>query len=103
MTEPGESTPDELSIYLDPEVHVRPDPGITIGDDGRPRLIFEGHAVHGDCWTLYYMENPDDPGTTVEERVIGGRAEDVDWALDQARTWLSSDWLEIRNARRESN
>jgi hypothetical protein len=67
-----------------------PDPGSVVFDDrGTPMLQwYDRYPIgrsHQPCWVLFYLE-PDGSGT--EDYPIGGKLEDVDWALEQARERL---------------
>ncbi len=76
-----------------PEIEVvvlDEDPGdVTFDERDTPLLQFERHPEHGPAWTLYYPE-PD--GNGVDSHVIGGRVEDLEWALAQAREHLAWVW-----------
>ena len=68
------------------QVVVAPDPGdVMFDDDGTPMLAWSWHPEFGEGWSLYTMDSSDG----VEDYFIGGRVEDVDWALGKAREWLA--------------
>ena len=92
---------------LEPKVVVLPDPAhrqfdddlgsgdVVFDEESRPILQWMQHPAHRgrEGWVLWYPE-PD--GNGVEDCPIGGRLDDVDWALEQAREHLRWRWSEGR-------
>ena len=63
--------------------------------DERPMLTWGRHPCHGNGWTLWYLEDPDSPTSGVDDYFIPGDLTDVDFAVQEAQTWL-----ELRERRR---
>lgn len=57
--------------------------------DGRPMLTWGFHPVHGNGWTLWYLEDPDSPTSGVDDYFIPGDLTDVDEAVASAKSWLA--------------
>ena len=55
---------------------------------GRPMLTWGHHPIHGNGWTLSYLED-DSETAAVEDYFISGDLTDVDEAVASARRWLS--------------
>ncbi len=58
----------------------------TMNDD-RPMLTWGHHPVHGNGWTLWYLEN-DSETSGADDHFIPGDLTDADEAVASARSWL---------------
>lgn len=75
-------------MTMEPEIVVMPDPADIVFDDrGTPILTYQRHAVHGEGWVLYFLEDDSDTAG-VEDYFIPGRPEHINDALQAARRWL---------------
>jgi len=77
----------ESAIEID--VRYEPDHEAPTMQDGRPMLTWGHHPVHGNGWTLWYLDDPDSPTAGVEEYFVGGDVADVDAAITSAKRWLA--------------
>lgn len=69
-----------VDMHLDPDPATWPDL-----DQSKTHLLYGRNPQHGDGWTLWYHLDESD---TMTDHFIPGGANDVEWALRQARTWL---------------
>lgn len=79
----------DILVYVESE-QADPDPTTWPGfDAGMPHLIYGRHPAHGLGWALYY-ERGAEAGDNPDDHFIGGGGpDDVEWALSNARSWLS--------------
>jgi hypothetical protein len=75
------STVRGIHVVIEPD-----DPGaVTFDEKGTPILTYGRHQVHGQGWTLLYLEPG---GKGIDEHFIPGGVDDLDTALESARAWL---------------
>lgn len=72
----------------DIDVRYEPDHEAVGMTDGRPLLQWGRHPVHGNGWTLSYLEDDNHTAGT-DEHFIPGDLTDVDQAVNSAREWLA--------------
>jgi hypothetical protein len=79
---------DNSDDYPDLEVRYEPDHEVPMfGLDRRPMLTWGCHPEHGNGWTLSYFED-DSETAGVDDHFIPGDVLDVDYVVQQARSWL---------------
>ena len=74
-----------MSDMTEPVIHVQYNPdsdGLAIVE---PTLTWWHHPIHGNGWTLWYLDEPGSPTAGVEEYFIPGDLTDVDAAVESAR------------------
>jgi hypothetical protein len=76
----------DIQVARVADMHLDPDPANWPEiDQSKTHLFYGRNPEHGDGWTLWYHLDESD---TMTDHFIPGGANDVEWALRQARTWL---------------
>jgi len=69
-----------------PEIRIfaPSEPGDAVFQDDSPFLEFSRHPLHGEGWTLWYLDANANPN----DHYIAGEITDGGWALSQAREFV---------------